>query len=80
MPTVMARDLFEQFDAQQKSTLELLIGSHLSDEKWNEAQLPLRLGGCGVRGAVSSADAAYVMSRAMTRESCKGMDRIEGLL
>ena len=74
MPASMVSSLFSNFDQQQRATLEMLLGSKMSEEQWEQAQLPLRLGGCGIRGAVAGADAAYVMSRAMTRTSCKGLD------
>ena len=76
MPRDMVGDLFLKFDARQRSVFEKLVGGILTDGQWEVAQLPIRLGGCGVRGAVMGADAAHVMSRAMTREACSTLDRV----
>ena len=67
-------ELFQEFDGMQRRTLEKLIGAAMNGEQWKQTQLPFRLGGCGVRSAVEGADASYVMSRALTRESCHSLD------
>lgn len=75
MPADLLGRLFQEFDAKQKQILEQLVGSELDEQQWIQAQLPIRLGGCGVRGAVAGADVSYTMSRAMTLDSCKKVDR-----
>ena len=71
----MIRQLFEEFDQKQKQVLEQLVGMELNETQWMQAQLPIKLGGCGVRSAMESADAACIMSRAMTLEPCQKVDR-----
>ena len=59
----------------QRRTFEMLLGSVTNGEQWKQAQLPFRLGGVGMRTAVGGgAAASYVMSRALTRESCHALD------
>ena len=75
MPQEMVGDLFREFDAEQKQVFEKLVGTSLNGDQWKLAQQPIRFGGCGIRGAEEGADAAYVMSRAMSREACMDLDR-----
>ena len=74
-PVDMIRALFEGFDQTQKQVFEQLVGMELDETQWTQAQLPIKLGGCGVRSAIEGADAAYIMSRAMTLEPCQKVDR-----
>lgn len=75
VPAEMIGDLFVRFDAKQRDTLQLLVGQEISDVQWEQAKLPIKLTGCGLRGASDGADAAYIMSRAMTKESCIALDK-----
>lgn len=63
MPQEMAGELFREFDAEQKRVFEKLAGTSLNGDQWKLAQQPIRVGGCGIRGAEEGADASYVMSR-----------------
>ena len=74
-PSEMLQDLFDRFDSKQKMVLEHLVGNELDGAQWSQAQLPIKLGGCGIRGAATLADASYLMSRALTLTSCKRVDR-----
>ena len=75
MPVDVLGRLFQEFDAKQRQVLQQLVGHELDEQQWIQAQLPIKLGGCGVRGAVAGADVACTMSRAMTLDSCKTLDR-----
>ena len=58
-----------RFDDALRSSLGRVIHSTIPDTSWQQASLPFRLGGLGVKSAVHSADAAYVASCNATRLS-----------
>ncbi len=45
--------------------LDTTVGQAMSDEQWDRAALPVRLGGVGLREYRSCVDSAYVASRMM---------------
>ena len=54
------------YDEVLRSTLSATLNVDLSDEGWQQASLPVRWGGLGVRGAVMLAPSAYLASAAST--------------
>ena len=73
-PKHMLTILLQGFDVEVKQAFEKMVGRELTAEAWEQAKLPLRLAGCGLRGAEDGADIAYVSSRAFTMEACKELD------
>ena len=55
-PSEMLQDLFDRFDKKHKSVLEHLVGKEFDTIQWSKAQLPIKLGGCEIRGAACLAD------------------------
>ena len=62
-PLVVA-DLYQQFDQNQCSALGLILGASLTTESpsWNQATLPVDLGGLGIRSVATHSNAAFVTS------------------
>ena len=58
---------FDYFDEKQLSALSLFIGRQLDAAARNQAFLPVKLGGAGLRSAVQHSPAAFVASSAQTR-------------
>ena len=54
--------LWTEFDSVMHDTLTQILGAPLSDLQWMQSQLPVSLGGAGLRGAVQHAPAAYLIS------------------
>ena len=54
------------YDEVLRSTLSATLNVDLSDEGWQQASLPVRWGGLGVRSAVMLAPSAYLASAAST--------------
>ena len=55
-------DLWISFDEIMRECLGRILGTPLLDQQWQQAQLPVSLGGLGLRAAVDHAPAAYVCS------------------
>ena len=75
IPGDMIQGFVKQFDNELRSVLEDVVGLPLSDAQWAQAGLGVRCGGLGVKHAGDLADAAYIASRALAYEECKGLDR-----
>ena len=56
-----------RFDSGVRHSLEVLSHSSISDNAWNQATLPIRLGGLGLCESVQTAPAAFIGSCNMTR-------------
>ena len=56
------------FDVLLRESLALTLNVDLNDDRWQQASLPVRWGGLGVRGVVSLAPSAYLASAASTSE------------
>ena len=72
-PPGSAFEAFKQFDMGLCHSLESITCSSLDDAAWQQAALPIQLGGLGLREAVASAPAAFAPaaflgSRNTTRE------------
>lgn len=72
-PAGVCRDAMLSFDAAVRRSLDQLLGIGLSSRQWSQATLPVKMGGLGLRSAASSADAAYVASRAATHQMCSAI-------
>ena len=68
------QDLWAGFDDLIRDTLNHILGSAINNQQWAQAQLPVAMGGLGLRGAVDHSAGAYVSS-VYASESLK-----EGLL
>jgi hypothetical protein len=56
------------FDAVLRESLSTTLNIDLNDDRWNQASLPVRWGGLGIRSVVSLAPSAYLASAASTKE------------
>jgi len=56
------------YDLQLRTSLSNTLNIDLSDDRWQQASLPVRWGGLGVRGAVMLAPSAYLASAAGTTQ------------
>ena len=54
--------LLEEFDHITREALVRILGSPVTDQQWQQAKLPVAMGGLGLRAAVDHAPAAYVSS------------------
>jgi hypothetical protein len=68
------QELWATFDDLIRDTTNQILGSAINDQQWAQAQLPVAMGGLGLRGAVEHSAGAFVSS-AFACESLK-----EGLL
>ena len=60
-------DKLETFDTIIRAGLETILNIELSTHQWNQACLPVREGGLGVRTAVSLATSAFLASAMSAR-------------
>ena len=66
-PRMDRKELLD-YDLQLRSSLSKALNIDLSDTRWNQALLPVRGGGLGVRGAAMLAPSAYLASAAGTTQ------------
>ena len=57
---------WKRFDQMIRNTLNDIIGTSLSDQAWHQAQLSVVKGGLGLRGAETTAAAAFISSVALS--------------
>ena len=57
-----------RYDEVLRETLSATLNIDLTDERWNQASLPVRWGGLGVRSVVMLAPSAYLASAASTAD------------
>jgi hypothetical protein len=60
--------MLARFDAMQRDALELIVGVPMCDISWDQATLPVKLGGIGIRRASDQHVPAFVGSLYLTRE------------
>ena len=68
LPPGFAPEAFKHFDAGLRRSLERITNSFLDDLAWQQASLPINMGGLGLRQASAFALPAFVGSRNSTRE------------
>ena len=59
-------EIMETFDTAVRGALEATIGSPLSSAQWNQASLPIHMGGLGLLRATDHGPAAYLASLGAT--------------
>ena len=73
--TIPTKDAFlkqwENVDCHSRESLYRILGSNMDDNAWLQAQLPVYIGGLGLRSAVSHSSASYIAS-AFESESLSG--------
>ena len=72
-PARLCRDGLLAFDSGVQASFTELTGFHPDALAWEQATLPVQLGGLGLRPAAGIADAAYIGSRAATFERCNAL-------
>ena len=72
-PAAMCGSAATIFDTAVHAAISQLTGFHLDASQWEQAGFAIRDGGLGLRAAVANADAAYLGSRAATRERCEAI-------
>jgi len=73
-------NLLDEYDAVLKSALERILNVSFSDCQWQQARLPLKHGGLGVRGAKDVALPAFISSCAQNKDLAReiaGEDDLE---
>ena len=60
--TTGLQDLLREFDRLTREALTRMLGSPVSDLQWEQAKLPVLMGGLGLRAAEDHAPAAYATS------------------
>ena len=58
----------KEFDNTLKDGLSSILNINLSEDQWNQASLPVRDGGLGIRSAASLATSAFLASAARTND------------
>jgi hypothetical protein len=56
------QDLWAVFDSLIRDSLNQILGSSINEQQWTQAQLPVAMGGLGLRGAVDHSAGAYISS------------------
>mgnify|MGYP001827210461 CR=1 FL=1 len=64
-------EALQQFDAAMQDAFCTSTGFTLHPLAWEQATMPTKQGGLGLRSAASVADAAYIGSRLATRKRCQ---------
>ena len=60
--TTNLQDLLKEFDMLTREALTRILGSPVQDQQWEQAKLPVSMGGLGLRAAEDHAPAAYATS------------------
>ena len=61
-PTQHCLSHWEMFDCHICETLIRILGSNIGEDQWLQAQLPVSMGGLGLRSAALHASAAFLSS------------------
>ena len=77
-PGTQIADALASFDASVLAVLQRLVGTTLDAQQWQQARLPARLGGLGLRGSQDHSDVAYLSSRMLTKDLCERHRRSQG--
>ena len=64
---------FQRFDRITREALIQILGTPLNQLQWDQAQLPVTMGGMGLRGAEDHALGAYSSSFLSSQPLCKKM-------
>ena len=72
VPTSIVSDLWRHFDDGLRHSLGSITQSSISDAAWQQASLPVRYGGLGLRTALPSAPAAFLGICNASRLLCEG--------
>ena len=59
--------LLQEFDRTTREALVRILGSPVSDQQWQQAKLPVSMGGLGLTAAEDHAPAAYISSLLSSR-------------
>ena len=70
-PFALCQDALLRFDLSVRNCFESIMGSRFTNTEWQQARLPMRYSGLGMRSAHFYADAAYLASRAATQGLCE---------
>jgi hypothetical protein len=62
LDTSPCEDLLEEFDAITRDALSNILGPPVTDLQWEQAKLPVPMGGAGLRAALDHAPVAYAAS------------------
>ena len=62
------RGTMEKFDKAVRQSMERVVGASMMDQQWQQATLPVTLGGLGLRCVVPHAPGAYVTSLGSSSE------------
>ena len=60
--------LWREFDSMTRESLDRILGVPLNSTQWLQAQLPVSLGGVGLKSAEDHSSAAYVSSKVASRD------------
>ncbi len=77
VPKHTISEQLQKFDDSLKSSLSRIIHSTIPDHSWQQASLPFRLGGFGIRKAMDTADAAFIASCNATRSSIPAVTLVD---
>ena len=62
------QDLWQEYDCMTREALQRIMGIQLNSTQWSQAQLPVTLGGLGLKAAVDHAGAAYASSKLSSQD------------
>ena len=62
LDTTEHTDLLQSFDSTTRGALSRILGSPVTDTQWDQAKLPVSMGGLGLRAAEDHASVAYASS------------------
>ena len=60
-------DELKDFDSINREAVSRIMGPPLSDQQWEQAKLPVHMGGLGIRGAEDHGPVAYAVSYLSSR-------------
>ena len=74
-PSVSTVEIWKNFTGSSRQVLSRILGQNLSDLEWNQAKLPVSMGGLGLRSPADHASAAYLSSIIQARDLLKEIVR-----
>ena len=75
--TTSLKPLLHQFDSITREGLSRILGRPVSNQGWDQAKIPVCMGGLGLRAASDHGDAAFATSFSSAQKLCRELLRLE---
>ena len=75
VPPALHANSLREFSTDLRNAMQLMISTRIDDDGWTQAQLGIKAGGLGLRGAHDHAAAAFLSSTMACRDLCTAIDQ-----